>query len=304
MKIIRFALALFAATAAARAETITLTDGRVFADAKILSQTPTHVTVRHGAGMIQIAKTLLRGDLRAKYPVDEAAAAAAKKKDAEFKETRLKAAKENEATHAAKLAAQRADALAQEEEQKRAMAAIELSGEFAEKVVSALFEVYPPNRNTPMGLYGVKVFFCIPEQWRAHQQKRRHQFEDEYKKQCALIHAQGYDVDGYSLARRAVWEDYYRWYRSTHEEVPEHFANAKTAANGTIIVPVLQRPFVMFARSERTQSEGWDTLVWVEQSSAFKPGVQRKFSYRAALDDEPWTALPRGSPLKTNVQMR
>lgn len=74
MKTLRFMLALFAAVAAARAESITLTDGRVFEEAKITTQTPTHVTVRHQGGLQQVPKKLLPAELAAKYPIDEVAA--------------------------------------------------------------------------------------------------------------------------------------------------------------------------------------------------------------------------------------
>ena len=56
---------------------ITLRDARVLRDARIVSQTPRNVTVRHAGGLSSVAKTLLPAELQAKYPVDEAAAQAA-----------------------------------------------------------------------------------------------------------------------------------------------------------------------------------------------------------------------------------
>ena len=56
---------------------ITLRDARVLKDARIVSQTPRNVTVRHAGGLSSVAKTLLPAELQAKYPVDEAAAQAA-----------------------------------------------------------------------------------------------------------------------------------------------------------------------------------------------------------------------------------
>lgn len=79
-------LVLFAVVAAARADDITLTDGRAFKDAKVLSQTPTHVTIRHAAGMNQISKAVLPDDLRAKYPIDQEAADKSRGKDAAARE--------------------------------------------------------------------------------------------------------------------------------------------------------------------------------------------------------------------------
>jgi hypothetical protein len=51
-----------------------LTDGRVVQVSKVLSQTPTHVTVRCSEGLLQIDKRQLPPELQEKYPYDSAAA--------------------------------------------------------------------------------------------------------------------------------------------------------------------------------------------------------------------------------------
>ena len=74
MKSILFALMFVAVTVAACAETITLTDGRSFAEAKIVSETPMRVTLRHSGGLTQVDKAALPEALRVKYPADPVAA--------------------------------------------------------------------------------------------------------------------------------------------------------------------------------------------------------------------------------------
>lgn len=74
MKSFSFMLVLFAAVTAARAEDITLTDGRTLRDATIISQAPMHITVRHSGGLMQVAKNILPEHLRTTYPPDKAAA--------------------------------------------------------------------------------------------------------------------------------------------------------------------------------------------------------------------------------------
>lgn len=53
-----------------------LTDGRTVAVSKVLSQSPTHVTVRCAEGLLQIDKRQLPPEIQAKYPYDGEAAAA------------------------------------------------------------------------------------------------------------------------------------------------------------------------------------------------------------------------------------
>lgn len=68
-------LALLAALClSASAADIALSDGRIFREAKIVSQSPTTVTIRHAAGFDQVPKAKLPPDLAAQYPSDDAAA--------------------------------------------------------------------------------------------------------------------------------------------------------------------------------------------------------------------------------------
>ncbi|MGC4073771.1 MAG: hypothetical protein QM760_14925 [Nibricoccus sp.] len=62
---------------AGHAADLTLTDGRVFHDASVLSQTPRTVVIKHTDGLSGVSKTLLPADLSVRYPIDEAAALAA-----------------------------------------------------------------------------------------------------------------------------------------------------------------------------------------------------------------------------------
>lgn len=68
-----------------KAETLVLSNGRQFVDARVISQNPLYVTVRHASGFTQVAKALLPETWREKYPVDPAAAAV----DAEAAKKRL-----------------------------------------------------------------------------------------------------------------------------------------------------------------------------------------------------------------------
>lgn len=56
------------------ADDITLTDGRVLRDAKVLGQSPTTITVRHSEGFSQVEKAKLPPGLAELYPIDQAAA--------------------------------------------------------------------------------------------------------------------------------------------------------------------------------------------------------------------------------------
>jgi hypothetical protein len=53
-----------------------LTDGRVFTEWRIMSETATHVFLKHRGGGVKVAKQLLPAELRAAYPIDEAKAKA------------------------------------------------------------------------------------------------------------------------------------------------------------------------------------------------------------------------------------
>jgi hypothetical protein len=69
-------LPFVAIAVAALGADLKLTDGRVFEDYRITTQTPTTVTVRHAGGMARIEKKLLPPEVLEAYPVDEAAAPA------------------------------------------------------------------------------------------------------------------------------------------------------------------------------------------------------------------------------------
>ena len=56
------------------ASDLTLTDGRILKDAKIVSQTPLTVFIKHAAGLSSVSKKILPPELLAQYPIDESAA--------------------------------------------------------------------------------------------------------------------------------------------------------------------------------------------------------------------------------------
>lgn len=68
------ALALLAAPLL-RADTIALTDGRMFTDARVVSVSPGRVCIRHAGGIVQVEKALLPPELAARYPADPQAVA-------------------------------------------------------------------------------------------------------------------------------------------------------------------------------------------------------------------------------------
>ncbi len=70
------ALLGLAVVARAEPQSWALTDGRTVTVVKVLSQNPTHVTVRCPDGILQIDKRQLPEALQAQYPYDEVAAAA------------------------------------------------------------------------------------------------------------------------------------------------------------------------------------------------------------------------------------
>ena len=53
----------------AHATDITLTDGRIFIEAKVVSQTDNAVCIRYAGGFAQVSKTLLPADIAAQFPV-------------------------------------------------------------------------------------------------------------------------------------------------------------------------------------------------------------------------------------------
>ena len=88
-----FALALSIA-ALAHADTIALTDGRTFTEARIVSASAGRVCIRHAAGIVQVEKSLLPPDLAARYPADSQAVAA--EDSARAAEAEKKAAKDEQ----------------------------------------------------------------------------------------------------------------------------------------------------------------------------------------------------------------
>ena len=99
-------LGLFLAASITHAADIALTDGRVFRDASVLSQTPRTVVIKHADGLSGVAKTLLPAELAARYPLDEAAAREADRQSAEAR-ARADAFHRAEALRAAQLRADR-----------------------------------------------------------------------------------------------------------------------------------------------------------------------------------------------------
>jgi hypothetical protein len=149
MKSIRFMLVLFAAIAAARADDITLTDGRSFAGVTITGQTPRHITIRHSSGIAQIEKTSLPPSLRALYPVDEVAAERAR---LAFEERRAAAAVEREAQAKLILAQRAIDIAAREAAEasakKEGVSALKLARERAERDAERYFRTqWRPGNN-------------------------------------------------------------------------------------------------------------------------------------------------------------
>ncbi len=93
MKSIRFIFVAATMSTAAFAADITLTDGRMFKDASISSQTPRNVTIKHTQGLSSVGKDLLPPDLKALYPINEAAARQADEKAVVAREAALNARK-------------------------------------------------------------------------------------------------------------------------------------------------------------------------------------------------------------------
>lgn len=111
MKIIPGILVAAAASAISLAADISLTDGRVFKDATVMSQTPLKVVIRHAAGLSSVTKQLLPPELQARYPVDEAAAREAERQATAASEAARESEK-NEAERVARMRAQRAESVA------------------------------------------------------------------------------------------------------------------------------------------------------------------------------------------------
>jgi len=93
MKMILVVFASAAMATVTFAADITLKDGRVLKGATVVSQTPRKVTIKHDAGLGSVAKELLPPELRAQYPLDEAAARRADEKAIVAREAALVARK-------------------------------------------------------------------------------------------------------------------------------------------------------------------------------------------------------------------
>ena len=82
MKTVRFLLILFAFVTTAHSQDaeptklgdVKLSDGRVYKAAIFVSETPTHITVRHEGGLAKLDKAKLPAAMRSQYPIDQAAA--------------------------------------------------------------------------------------------------------------------------------------------------------------------------------------------------------------------------------------
>ena len=90
MKVVAVFILLLSLLVTGRAEdqVWALTDGRVVTVNKVLSQTPTHVTVRCTVGLLQIDKRKLPPELQEKFPYDSAAATAAQRQQEQEKALR------------------------------------------------------------------------------------------------------------------------------------------------------------------------------------------------------------------------
>ncbi len=88
------------------ATTITLSDGRSFKEAEIVSETPLTVVIKHSDGLSSVSKKHLPSALQEKHPLDEAAAAANEKK-ADIAREAAKKARDEERKKVARIMAQR-----------------------------------------------------------------------------------------------------------------------------------------------------------------------------------------------------
>jgi hypothetical protein len=123
MQTLRFMLALLATAAVARSQDasavklgdITLTDGRLYKATALVSETSTHITVRHEGGIAKLEKAKLPEAMRTQYPVDQAAADR-EKADEETRKAKIEAdrrkLREYEQSQAARIARERQKAAA------------------------------------------------------------------------------------------------------------------------------------------------------------------------------------------------
>jgi hypothetical protein len=168
--------------------------------------------------------------------------------------------------------------------------------------ITGTFVVPHHTRNVEIGLGSVGVYLCTPAQWASYQENRKTKFLDEYQKQLAHIRAQGFDSQGFSAAVNGEWQTYRRWHRTTYDELPEFFAETKTDAKGRFTLPETAGPYVLFARAERTRSQGWEFLVWIKTERDLSR-IEPEFGLRAATKEEPWGELPRRSPVRSGIEI-
>lgn len=93
-----FLTGLSFASAADVASSLQLTDGRVFADWKILSETPSSLVLKHKNGIAKVGKNLLPPDVLAAHPIDPEGA----KREAENLAAAARAGEERQAALEAK----------------------------------------------------------------------------------------------------------------------------------------------------------------------------------------------------------
>lgn len=113
-------IGLASAQAAEAPTTLQLTDGRVFAEWKILNETPSSLVLKHKSGIAKVGKHLLPPDVLAAHPIDaegakqEAANLAAAARAGEERQAAVEAknVRLNEMTARAKAAGQTAPVLA------------------------------------------------------------------------------------------------------------------------------------------------------------------------------------------------
>jgi hypothetical protein len=177
MKASLLALGFLLTGLSAFAANVTLTDGRTFHDATIVSQTPRKVVIKHTDGLSGVEKTLLPAELSARYPIDEAAA---RKAEHQAAEARLRA----EQFHKAE--AERAAAIRLAREQtalhNAQVAALEASQRLAEAEAArvaaqrteVVYEYVSFNRSYPRYIYTPRRADDCEPRWNDRPRDDRH----------------------------------------------------------------------------------------------------------------------------------
>lgn len=78
-----------------QAADLTLADGRVLKNWRVMSVSPGYLTIRYDGGAVKIQKELLPPEVRARYPVDEAAAAEERRENEEARQKRIEDLEQN-----------------------------------------------------------------------------------------------------------------------------------------------------------------------------------------------------------------